>query len=62
MVTSFIYSFLTSNNLVFTTVRVTLNSLRSRWAGVPKILVNIECAQNLPRMDGFLGMCMCVRD
>ena len=38
-------------------VRVTLNSLKSRWSKVPKLLVHIERAVNIPKMDSFLGLC-----
>lgn len=38
-------------------VKTTLLALRARFKNVAKILVKIESAQDLPKMDGFMGLC-----
>jgi len=38
-------------------VRITLDSIKTRFSNLPRLLVKVEGAVNLPNMDGFLGSC-----
>ena len=38
-------------------VKTTLLALRARYKNVAKVLVKVESAADLPKMDGFMGLC-----
>ena len=38
-------------------VRTTLDSLRTRYTNLPRLLVKVERAERLPKTDGILGKC-----
>jgi hypothetical protein len=38
-------------------VRMTLDSLRTRYTNLPRLLVKVERAERLPNTDGILGKC-----